>query len=61
MSEYRFKKDDPEYQIKRSKHLIELTKARYKNDDQFREKCKQRSQAYYYKLKSLTKQLEQAD
>ena len=50
---YRFKKDDPEYEPKRRLHLIELTKNRYKNDEMFREKCKQRSQSYYYKLKSL--------
>lgn len=50
---YRFKKDDPEYETKRRKHLIELTKSRYKNDEDFRNKCKARSNAYYHKLKAL--------
>ena len=49
---YRFKKDDPEYHLQRHKHLIEITKARYKNDEAFRNKCKERSKAYYQKLKS---------
>ena len=52
-SEYRFKKDDPEYETNRRKHLIALTKDRYKNDNEFWERCKERSQAYYYKLKAL--------
>ena len=49
---YRFKKDDPMYKENRSKHLIEITKARYKNDEAFRDKCKERARAYYYKLKA---------
>ncbi len=50
---YRFKKDDPLYQQKRHKHLIEITKARYKNDEAFRNQCKERSKAYYSKLKTM--------
>ena len=52
---YKFKKDDPEYETRRRKHLIELTKDRYKNDEDFRNKCKVRSNAYYHKLKALAK------
>lgn len=50
---YRFKKDDPEYQQKRHQYLVELTKNRYKNDEVFRDTCKQRSKAYYLKLKTM--------
>jgi hypothetical protein len=50
---YRFKKDDPEYQQKRHKHLVELTKNRYKNDEVFRDKCKERARAHYQKLKTM--------
>ena len=58
-SEYRFKKDDPQYETNRRKHLIQLTKDRYKNDDLFREVCKARSQAYYYKLKAMAQRTTQ--
>jgi hypothetical protein len=51
-STYRFKKDDPLYEEKRRKHLVELTKNRYKNDETFREACKTRARVYYQKLKS---------
>ncbi len=50
---HRFKKDDPEYKQKRHKHLIELTKQRYRDDEAFRNKCRETSRAYYQKLKSL--------
>jgi hypothetical protein len=50
---YRYKKDDPEYKEKRTKHLVQLTKDRYKNDDAFRDKCKERARAYYHKLKAM--------
>ena len=49
---YRFKKDDPEYQSKRHQCLIDLTKSRYKNDEAFRNQCKQRSKEYYHMLKA---------
>ena len=49
---YKFKKDDPEYENKRRQHLVQLTKDRYKNDEAFRERCKQRARDYYKKLKS---------
>ena len=50
---YKFKKDDPGYQQKRHKHLVELTKDRYKNDEAFRDKCKERARAHYQKLKTM--------
>jgi hypothetical protein len=50
---YKFKKDDPEYQQKRHKHLVELTKDRYKNDEVFREKCKELARTHYQKLKTM--------
>ena len=49
---YKFKKDDPEYLNKRRQHLVQLTKDRYKHDEVFRSKCKERAKAYYQKLKS---------
>lgn len=49
---YRFKKDSPSYLEDRHKHLVQLTKDRYKNDPDFREACKARSQAYYKNLKA---------
>ena len=50
---YKFKKDDPEYENRRRQHLIQLTKDRYKNDEAFRNKCKERARAYYQRLKSF--------
>lgn len=50
---YKYKKDNPDYKINRSKRLIELTKNRYQNDIEFREKVKQRSNDYYHNLKEL--------
>lgn len=49
---YRFKKDHPNYIEERRKHLIQLTKDRYKTDPDFREACKARSKAYYEALKA---------
>jgi hypothetical protein len=46
-----FKKDNPDYKVNRHKHLIQITKERYKNDDEFREQCKARSKLYYKNLK----------
>ena len=46
-----FKKDNPDYKVNRHKHLIELTKERYKNDETFREQMKSRSKEYYRSLK----------
>ena len=47
---YRFKKDDPQYNENRRNHLVEITKARYENDETFRNKCKERSRLYYQRL-----------
>lgn len=49
---YRFKKDDPEYKLRRKLRCIELTKEKYKNDIDFKEKAKTRSFEYYHKLKN---------
>ena len=51
--EYKYKKDHPDYKINRSKHLIQLTKERYKNDEDFRNKVKERSNNFYHNLKQL--------
>jgi len=48
---YRFKKDAPDYQEKRHKHLIELTKNRYKNDEIYRNKIKENAKKKYERLK----------
>lgn len=48
---YRYKKDDPEYVKNRKQHLINLTKEKYKNNEEFREKMKLTSKLYYQKLK----------
>ena len=48
---YRYKKDDPEYIKNRKQHLINLTKEKYKNNEEFREKMKLTSKLYYQKLK----------
>ena len=50
---YKFKKDDPNYKTNRHKHLIALTKQKYKTDEDFRNKMKNTSRDYYYKLKEL--------
>ena len=50
--EYRYKKDDPDYAKNRHQHLINLTKERYKNNEEFREKMKLNSKLYYQKLKA---------
>ena len=49
--QYRYKKDDPDYARNRHLHLINLTKERYKNNEEFREKMKLNSKLYYQKLK----------
>ena len=49
--QYRYKKDDPDYAKNRHQHLINLTKERYKNNEEFREKMKLNSKLYYQKLK----------
>lgn len=49
--QYRYKKDDPDYAKNRHQHLINLTKERYKNNGEFREKMKLNSKLYYQKLK----------
>lgn len=58
---YRFKKDDPNYYENRKKHLINLTKERYKNDAEFREKARVRSKMYYDKLKAALQEKEKTD
>ena len=47
--QYRYKKDSPAKN--RHQHLINLTKERYKNNGEFREKMKLNSKLYYQKLK----------
>ena len=49
--EYRYKKDNPDYAKNRHQHHINLTKERYKNNEEFREKMKLNSKLYYQKLK----------
>ncbi len=51
--EIKYKKDQPNYHENRKQHLIKLTKDRYKNDPEFREKMKSNSKKYYEKLKNL--------
>ena len=47
----KYKKDDPNYYENRKKHLIQLTKDRYRTDEEFREKAIKRSNEFYHKLK----------
>ena len=49
--QYRYKKDSPDYAKNRHQHLINLTKERYKNNEEFREKMKLTSKLYYQKIK----------
>ena len=49
---YRFKKDEPNYYENRKKHLIQLTKDRYKNDLEFKNKMKLNSEKQYERLKT---------
>lgn len=53
------KKDDPEYPEKRKKHLIDITKNRYKTDENFRNKMRETSKKYYDDLKSAKKIFEE--
>ena len=48
---YRYKKDSPDYAKNRHQRLINLTKERYKNNQEFREKMKLTSKLYYQKIK----------
>ena len=48
---YRYKKDNPDYAKNRHQRLINLTKERYKNNQEFREKMKLTSKLYYQKIK----------
>jgi hypothetical protein len=48
---YRFKKDNPSYYEERKARLIEITKQRYRDDPEFKEKMKQTSKNYYNNLK----------
>ena len=57
MDNYKYKKDDPNYYENRKQHLIEITKNRYKNDPEFKEKMKQTSRNYYNNLKQQIKNL----
>ena len=47
----KYKKDDPNYHENRKKHLIQLTKDRYRTDEEFRQKAIKRSNEFYHKLK----------
>ena len=49
---YRFKKDEPNYYENRKNHLIQITKDRYKNDLEFRNKMKLNSKKQYERLKT---------
>lgn len=51
-TDVKFKKDQPDYYENRKKHLIQLTKDRYKTDEEFRKKAIKRSYDYYHKLKN---------
>lgn len=55
----KFKKDDPNYQNDRKAYLIQHTKNRYKNDEEFRKKMKENSKNYYQKLKDARKNLDE--
>ena len=50
---YRFKKDHPDYYENRKKRLIDITKERYKNDEEFRNKMKETSNEFYRRLREL--------
>jgi hypothetical protein len=56
---YRYKKDAPDYKENRHKYLIQRTKDRYKNDEDFRTKMKETSKKHYDKLKEASKILEE--
>ena len=49
--QYKYKKDDPDYARTRHQYLINLTKEKYKNNEEFRERMKLNSKIYYQKLK----------
>ena len=49
--QYKYKKDDPNYSLNRHQYLINLTKEKYRNNVEFREKMKMTSKLYYQKLK----------
>jgi len=56
---YKYKKDAPDYQEKRKNHLIQLTKDRYKNDLEFRNKVKENAKKHYDRLKTALTILEE--
>jgi hypothetical protein len=56
--EYKYKKDYEDYNDNRKQRLIDITKTRYKDDEDFKIKVKERSRLYYDNLKKIKNEYE---